>query len=151
MICIGPTHHHLCYLSSWLVNFRYQFTHALIQETLVEELSLTRRVKLHTRIAEMLEELYADDIESHATELAHHFTQVEASLCRGKSVGKLRLEDAEVHNERALAAKEDQPVDSELADILFGQPRISGAKWAHTPQSRPFLQCAVTSGQRQIR
>ena len=35
---------------------RYQFTHALIQETLVEELSLTRRVRLHARIAETLEE-----------------------------------------------------------------------------------------------
>src|SRR4029079_2759370 len=30
---------------------RYQFTHALIQETLADELSLTRRVRLHARIA----------------------------------------------------------------------------------------------------
>ena len=38
----------------------YQFTHALIQETLTEELTLTRRVRLHARIAETLEELYGD-------------------------------------------------------------------------------------------
>ena len=37
---------------------RYQFTHALIQETLAEELSLTRKVRLHARIAEALEGLY---------------------------------------------------------------------------------------------
>ena len=51
---------------------RYQFTHALVQETLVNELALARRVRLHARIAEMLEELYGDDAESYAAELAHH-------------------------------------------------------------------------------
>ena len=40
-----------------------QFTHALIQETLSGELSLTRRVRLHGRVAEMLEELYDADAE----------------------------------------------------------------------------------------
>jgi len=39
----------------------YQFTYALIQETLTAELSLTRRVRLHARIAVELEELYEDD------------------------------------------------------------------------------------------
>ena len=49
---------------------RYQFTHALIQETLSEELSLTRRTRLHARIAESLEELYGAEAEAHAPELA---------------------------------------------------------------------------------
>jgi len=31
---------------------RYEFTHALIQQTLADELSTTRRVRLHARIAE---------------------------------------------------------------------------------------------------
>ena len=52
---------------------RYQFTHALIQETLSEELTLTRRVRLHARIAETLEELYGDSADVHAAELAHQF------------------------------------------------------------------------------
>ena len=34
---------------------RYQFSHALIQETLSKELTLTRRVRLHARIAETLD------------------------------------------------------------------------------------------------
>lgn len=45
---------------------RYQFTHALIQEILTAELSLTRRVRLHTGIARALEELYGRDAEAHA-------------------------------------------------------------------------------------
>ena len=49
---------------------RYQFTHALIQETLVQELSTTRRARLHARIGQALEEIYGDSAEFHATELA---------------------------------------------------------------------------------
>jgi len=44
---------------------RYQFTHALIQETLSEELTLTRPVRMHARIAQSLEELYGDNAEYH--------------------------------------------------------------------------------------
>jgi len=49
---------------------RYRFSHALIQQTLVEEVTTSRRVRLHARIGEALEELYGDDAESHAAELA---------------------------------------------------------------------------------
>jgi predicted ATPase len=59
---------------------RYQFTHALIQETLTAELTLTRRVRLHGRIAEALEELYGSAAGAHAAELAHHFAQAESVL-----------------------------------------------------------------------
>ena len=54
---------------------RYQFTHSLVQETLVEELSLTQQARLHARIAETLEELYGPEAEANAAELAHHFVQ----------------------------------------------------------------------------
>ena len=52
---------------------RYQFTHALIRETLLEELSTTRRVRLHARISLALEELYGDGAKIHAAELATIF------------------------------------------------------------------------------
>ena len=47
---------------------RYQFTHALVRDTLADELSLTRRVRLHARIARTLEALYGDarDLSGHA-------------------------------------------------------------------------------------
>ena len=37
---------------------RYQFSHALIQQTLVGEWTASRRVRLHARIGAALEELY---------------------------------------------------------------------------------------------
>jgi predicted ATPase len=40
------------------VSSRYQFSHTLIQETLVGELSTTRKVRLHACIAQALEQLY---------------------------------------------------------------------------------------------
>ena len=62
-------------------------THALIRETLTEELSTTRRVRLHARIAETLEQLYSGNVEAHAAELAHHFAEAEAVLGSEKLVG----------------------------------------------------------------
>src|SRR5205823_2376804 len=55
---------------------RYRFSHALVRETLYEELSASQRPRLHRRIAEALEDLYAADparLERHLAELAHHF------------------------------------------------------------------------------
>ena len=46
---------------------RYKFTHALIQATLIGELSATRRVRLHARIGEALEELNGEDVLSNET------------------------------------------------------------------------------------
>ena len=115
---------------------RYQFTHALIQETLSAELSITRRVRLHAQIAQTLEELYGEEAEAHAAELAHHLAQAEAVLGSEKLVrysllaGERALtvygyEEALGHLQRVLAAKgdgvESQPAaDAETAAILFG-------------------------------
>ena len=52
---------------------RLRFSHALVRDTLHEDLSPSRRVGLHLRVGNALEELYADDAEPHLAELAHHF------------------------------------------------------------------------------
>lgn len=59
---------------------RYHFSHSLIQQALAEELSATRRVRLHGRIAETLEGLYGEELEAHASELAHHFAHARTVL-----------------------------------------------------------------------
>ena len=122
----------------------YQFTHALIQETQSEELTLTRRVRLHARIAETLEELYGDSAEAHAAELAHHFAQAESILGAEKLVlysllaGERALaayawEEALNHFQRGLSAKGVSPEathsasDAETAALLFGLGRAQAA------------------------
>ena len=123
---------------------RYQFTHALIQETLTEEMSLTRRVRLHARIAQVLEELYGDNAEAHSAELAHHFAEAEAvlgtenlvrySLLAGeKALDAYASEEALTHFLKGLAARGipligDQPApDGEAAALLFGLGRAQAA------------------------
>jgi predicted ATPase len=59
---------------------RYRFSHALIQEVLAKEISASRKVRLHARIGEALEELYGANAEAHAGELAYHFVEAEPVL-----------------------------------------------------------------------
>ena len=117
---------------------RYQFTHALIQETLVDELSLTRRVQLHARIAQALEEMYGADAEAHVAELARHFVQAEAMLGPEKVVhyslpagegalGAYAYEEALSHFQRGLAAMGEVAMDSTKAALLAGLGRAQGA------------------------
>ena len=52
---------------------RLRFAHSLIRDTLYSELPATHRARLHRRVAEVLEALYAADLEPHLAELAHHY------------------------------------------------------------------------------
>ena len=54
---------------------RYQFSHALIRETLYDELPTTRRLRLHREIGEQLAALHADLSETGLSRLAWHFAQ----------------------------------------------------------------------------
>jgi hypothetical protein len=110
---------------------RYQFTHALIQQTLAEELSAARVVRLHARIAEALEQLYVDDIETHVGELAEHFAEADAILGPEKGARylitaaqqafeALSFEDARANFERARELAEQLDDKALLAPILEG-------------------------------
>jgi DNA-binding CsgD family transcriptional regulator/tetratricopeptide (TPR) repeat protein len=119
---------------------RYQFTHALIQETLAGELTMTRKVRLHAQIAVALETLYGAETESHAAELAHHFAEAEAvlgpdklvrySLLAGeKALTAYAWEEAQDHFEKGLVARNislagGEPLpDAEAAALVFGFAR----------------------------
>jgi class 3 adenylate cyclase len=57
---------------------RYRFSHALVRETLYEELSAAQRTALHLRIATTLERLYASDperLKRRLAEVAHHYLE----------------------------------------------------------------------------
>ena len=119
-------------------NDRYQFSHALVQQTLTEEMSTSRKVRLHARIAEALEELHGANAEAHAAELAYHFAEAEPALGHEKLIlyslaaGEQALaayaqEQALSYFQRALSAKEGQGTDSESAALLFGLARAYSA------------------------
>ena len=52
-----------------------EFRHPLVRETLYQRLSLSRRARLHGRVAHALELQYAAEPEAHADELAYHFVR----------------------------------------------------------------------------
>ena len=60
---------------------RYRFTHGLMQETLLAELSMTRQVRLHGRVGEVLEQRWGDRAPEYAARLALHFAE-SATLTR---------------------------------------------------------------------
>ena len=145
---------------------RYQFSHALIQETLAEKLTTIRRVRLHARIAEALEQLYGANAEAYAAELAHHFAEAEAvigperlvhySLLAGKrALAVYAYEEALAHFQRGLTAKgvssagAEPAGDAETAALLFGLGRAQVATFytyqlpaAADTLSRAFEYCA---------
>ncbi len=52
---------------------RLRFSHALIRDTLYDELTTARRLQLHQDTGEALEAAYSTDLEPHLAELAQHF------------------------------------------------------------------------------
>ena len=118
---------------------RYTFAHALIRETLYEELTATRRVRLHRRIGEALEALYGSQPEPHLAELAYHFCEaaqggdVERAVAYGVRAAEraaclMAHEEAVAQYERALQVLEmRQPrADAERCELLL---RLSESLW----------------------
>ncbi|MEE8369234.1 MAG: adenylate/guanylate cyclase domain-containing protein, partial [Dehalococcoidia bacterium] len=111
---------------------RYSFTHALIRETLYEELGTTRRVRLHRQIGEALEAIHGDNLEPHLAELAHHFSEsvqggdvdkaIEYATRAGERATSLTAyEDAAGNYEMALQAREakDEPDEAQHFELLL--------------------------------
>jgi tetratricopeptide (TPR) repeat protein len=59
---------------------RYGFAHALVRATLYEELTGARRVALHRRVAEAIEEVHAGHLDDYLPSLAHHFAKAGGTL-----------------------------------------------------------------------
>jgi DNA-binding winged helix-turn-helix (wHTH) protein/tetratricopeptide (TPR) repeat protein len=94
---------------------RYTFSHALVRETLYEELTLPLRVRWHRRVGETLEQLHRSNLDAHLPELAHHFFQAAPAGDAQKAIRYgtraaeratqlLAYEEATAHYERALQA-----------------------------------------------
>ena len=64
----------------------FTFSHALIEHALYDEMSATRRARLHERVGEMLEQLCGDDPGSKIGQLAHHFASAVRPAAPGKVI-----------------------------------------------------------------
>jgi DNA-binding winged helix-turn-helix (wHTH) protein/tetratricopeptide (TPR) repeat protein len=92
---------------------RYSFAHAIVQQTVYEELTLPMRVRLHERTGEELEALNAGYPDAVTEELAHHFFQAAAGgnttraieytqRAARRAARLLAYEQAVAHYQRAL-------------------------------------------------
>ena len=65
---------------------RLRFGHALTRDALYEEIPATHRARLHRRVAEVLEALYAGNPDAHLAELAHHFSLAVPAAAPKKAI-----------------------------------------------------------------
>jgi tetratricopeptide (TPR) repeat protein len=70
---------------------RFRFTHELIRQTLADALLLPRRQRLHARIAEAIERVYATSLRKQASPLAHHLFHAGAAVDADKTIRHLVL------------------------------------------------------------
>jgi tetratricopeptide (TPR) repeat protein len=111
----------------------YSFVHTLIRETLYQELGAARRVRMHRRIGEVLENLYCKNPERHSAELAYHFVQAAGAgdldkairysvLAAERANALLAYEESAGHYEQALntLALRAGPSEQRQCDLLIG-------------------------------
>ena len=116
----------------------YQFSHALIQQAVYEEIPPMRKAQAHAAVGEILEGLHSNNLNEHAGELARHFAEAGAvggteklvrySLIAGEmALDSFGYEQAMVHFSRVLDAKEGVTLDAEMAAAHFGLGRAQAA------------------------
>jgi class 3 adenylate cyclase/DNA polymerase III delta prime subunit len=104
---------------------RYRFAHVLVRATLLEELSATRRRRLHWRVGEAIEKLRPDDVVA----LAYHFSEagpdgeatsraVRYGLAAAEQALQARaLGDAEARFHHVLELLDDPVTDAARARV----------------------------------
>jgi tetratricopeptide (TPR) repeat protein len=104
------------------------FSHELIRQTLLADLSTLKRERLHLRAANAIERRYADDLEDHAADLTHHLSRAGRLADRPRLVRYLTIageraadaaafDDAVAHFQQALSLLERSTQDTR-AELL---------------------------------
>jgi tetratricopeptide (TPR) repeat protein len=110
----------------------YQFTHALIRETIYEDLSAVDRLRLHSLAGDALVSVHSANLESALSRVAHHYYEAAALGNADKAVtyalraaeSAVRMyayEDALRHYDRAIETLERSGLthDERLAQALI--------------------------------
>lgn len=110
---------------------RYAFAHALIRQTLYDELSLPRKQRLHLKAAQSIEAEHERNLTQHISALAMHYRMagaaakpekaVEYSIRAGEAACSFfAYEEAASHWQAALVKMEEQALDGlGRADLLI--------------------------------
>src|SRR5581483_1252555 len=112
---------------------RFRFAHALVRETLYEELTAARRVRLHRHAASVFEGLSGDDHDLFVSELAYHLLEAAqvaevdktvryAKRAAARAASLFAYEEGVRLYERALGALElrEEPDEPMRFDLLAG-------------------------------
>jgi predicted ATPase len=111
-----------------------RFGHALIHQTLYEQLKPMQKVQAHAAVAETLERLHQDNLGEHVGDLAYHYAQAQTllgtekmvrfSLLAGeRSLAAYAHEEALALFQQGMAAKGGHEIDAESAALLYGLGR----------------------------
>jgi tetratricopeptide (TPR) repeat protein len=104
---------------------RFHFTQELVRQTLVGGLSSLRRQRLHQRIAEAMERIFAGDLENRASALAGHFYEAGAAADPGKTIHYLILAGRQA--QRAAAAEDALRLFEDAISLVSDEDRKARA------------------------
>ncbi len=120
----------------------YEFSHALVRQTLLSALSAPRLQRLHLRLADAMERVYGAKVEEHAAELAHQLDAAGAAaapervrrylqLAGNQARAAVATEEALGYFKKALALEEGMN-PAERADLLFrrGEASRTLGRWS---------------------
>ena len=124
----------------------YVFKHALVQDAAYASLLRGKRQQLHSQIADVLKEQFADTVETQPELIAHHLAQAGLggqAIDYLRKAGQRAIErsanaEAIGHLKRALELLQSLPDNSEhrqLAlelEVMLGQAMIAGRGYAAT-------------------
>jgi class 3 adenylate cyclase/tetratricopeptide (TPR) repeat protein len=140
---------------------RYEFRHALIRDAAYESLLKRRRVELHLRVAQLLEERFAERVSTEPELLGHHLAHAQEPLRAARcferagrrAAGSAALAEAAAHYRRGLAQLEDAAPGPERErqemwlGILLGNA-LMGLEGIGADSLRPVWQRAIELGER---
>jgi DNA-binding winged helix-turn-helix (wHTH) protein len=124
----------------------FSFRHALLRQTLVDELSVPRRASLHAAVGAALEAAWGDRSDAPWSELAHHFFASAPVGGADKAVHAAEQAARQAHALHAYA-EATRHLEHALEALDFGAPadgvrrcellvRLGSELWAHGSRTR---------------
>jgi class 3 adenylate cyclase/tetratricopeptide (TPR) repeat protein len=126
---------------------RYRFAHALVRDTLYDQQSAARRVGLHRRVAQEIEELHATNLDDHLPALAHHWARgavqaaetsraIDYAVRAGdRALAQLAADEAAAYYRHALELREVSGAPTDRAHcrllIALGEAQLRAGDPAH--------------------